>query len=867
MKNIIRCVFIATLVLFITSCNKISSSERLNNAQQEYKNHNYPAVIILLKNFIRDKPNNKEARILMAKSHYQLGNFLDAEKEYLRAIDLGVNIEEISYFYVTTLYAIEDHIGVTNFWEQNISILTNRQKADIAPVVSLAYLHQTSSQKSFEVATKGKDIASDLNNPELIMLNTAIANSYIKPANIDNTIKELKVACESYPTRWVICELLANALFSEDKFSQSAEVLKNIIANKPNHTMLVIKLADSYVRAENTDKAWEHINALLKIHPKQPYINLLAATIELKKENFIKALNHINTSINSGLVNPQTKLIASLAHYHLGNDEQALFHLQSLKTANPNNALVTRLYVAIQLRMGDADSISTAYSQAAASEENSEIFALASLALLKAGDSKKSARLIKVIDTSLITNQKILNSISLAKLASGDTSGIKDIEKSLNNLVKNNAAKNEISNVKFLLISSLLASGENKKAIEYVNNWSARFPNEVENKLLLVEIEKKSNNKNNVKIESLYKEVITLEPGHEAANVFFGQKSMSDGEFENSSKFFHQVINNNRFNFIAIRGYIFSQDKLNNRPQTLIYLEGLYPSYEVDLQERIALAQLYLFTEQPKKATVLLKKITEPNKTFKTNMLLAEAYIQTGNFVDSIDIYKKSLTNRSPDRQLIAKLAIAYEMSNNLNEAVKVFEKLKSDYPSNTQIGLVLANFQLFVNKQADTILYIESLTDEQQSHPAIIGLRGKAYYFSKQYAKALPFLKDSYIKTANKKLMPFIFDSKIKLNQVNDALAEMGKHLANNPEDITNRIYYATELNKHDQTRAINQYEQVILADKSNILALNNLAWLLYETGSLPEAKKYIDRAIKIAPNNSEVIDTNNKIKQALNR
>jgi len=867
MKKITDSIIIFIILLCVSACNKTPSSERFVNAQQAYNNKNYSAVIIQLKNLIRDEPQNKKARVLMAKSQYQLGNFLNAEKEFIRSIELGAELTEVTLFYMNTLYALEDHLAVINFWEENKNKLTKLNKAEIAPVISLAYLNQTKTQDSFEVAVLGEKLAIELQSAELIMINTAVSNSYKQPSNIVNTINELTESCESYPDRWIICNFLANALFSEKKFNEAAQVIEAVLQQKPNHTLLVLKLADSYVRAENSEKAELYVNALLKKYPKQPFVNLLAATIELRKENFDSSLNHINSSMNSGLVTPQAKLIASIAHYHLGNDEQALYHLQGLRNAFPNNPLITKLYVSVQLRLGDSDSITNAYSESIASEENSEIFALASLEFLKSGDSKKSTELMQKIDTSLIKNQKILNSVSLVKLATGDNSGIIDLENSLKALEADDSDKNEISKVKMLLISSLLANNEKEKALNYVNNWITKSPDTVENRLLLIEIERKKKDKDSLKIESIFNEILEISPNNEAANLFYGQKYYVSRKFSKATKYFAKVITNNKFNLLAIQGYFHSQKKLNNEVQAISYLESNFKNVQGNAQERTTLAQLYLLTNQPNKTVGLLKNITAENNTIKTQMILAEAYSESNDYRQAILIYEEQAKNQNISRQLISKLAIAYEKSGKLNEASSAFEKLKRSHPKNTQIGLILANFHLFDNKQAESIFYIESLSEQEQNHPAVIGLKGKAYYFSNKYTQALPLLEASYTKTANSKLMPFIFDSKIKLNKVKEALTEMEKHLQDNPDEMKNRVYYANELNKHDKNKAMSQYAQIIQNDESNLLALNNLAWLLYEAGNLSEAKKYIDRAINIAPNNPDVIDTNNKINQAINK
>ena len=745
--------------------------------------------------------------------------------------------------------------------------LENRVK--LAPVVVLAYLNQAKAQESYELAKLGKEQALELGLPELVTINTAIANTFNQPPDINNTITELSFACESYPERWVICNLLANTLFSEQRFTEAANVLENILEKKPNHTLLVVKLADSYVRAEDTENAELYVYALLKKYPKQPYVNLLAATLELKKENFNSALNYINSAMNSGLTSPQAKLIASLVNYQLGSNEQAMNHLRSLKSSFPDNPLVTKLYIAIQLRLGDTDSITEAYSDARASKDNSEIFALAGLELLKSGKSVKSAELLQKIDTSMIENQQILNTVSLAKLSTGDSSGIIDLENSLTRLIENKAPTQEITKVKVLLISSLLALDNIQKAEVYVNSWISSNPKSITNKLLLVQLERRKPSPDDNKIQKIYHSVLLTDEYNLVANLYFTNMFTKLGEYSSAEKYINKAIEKHENNITIAKSYLNVQEQLIGKDKAFNQLISRYANYEDSFETRLVLAQIYLIENQAEKVIELLATAQVPSHIEAANVkiILADANMTIGQFSNAIAIYQSLITKDVLNDRVIKNLALAYEKSNNVSEAVTTFEQLHLEYPANTQIGLLLSNFYIF-NKQPElSIKYIETLTAEQQNHPIVSGLKGKAYYFSEQCSKALPLLASSYQVTKNGKLMPYIFDCHIQNNNKIEATRIMEQHILEHPKETASRIYYANELHKYDKQSAIVQYKEVIAEDKKNILALNNIAWLLYEAGELDKAKKYIDIAIKLAPENPDVRDTLDKITQALNK
>lgn len=864
-KQIVKVVFLA---LLITACSELSTSELLVKAKGTYQEKNYAETIILTKNVIRNTPNSIEARILIADSYYQLGFFLDAEKEYSKAQELGASLEKIITNYSRALYGSDDYQVIIDLWTKNKDSLSDVKKAEVAPIVSLSYLKQSNTQKSFEIANASNELAIKSGVQELIDVNSALSNTYKQPIDIHTTISELSKACLTYDEQWISCYMLANAYFSQGQYDNAAEIFEKVLNSKPNYNPIIIRLADSYVRGSDDEKANRFVFALQKNYPDHPYVNLLTATLRLRSQEFELALNHINTTINKGMTTPQAKLTASIIHYNLGNDEQAIFHLKSLKTAYPDNLLITKLYIALQLRSGDATSITNAYSNTSPSKENTELFALASLELIKNGEYLNSVELINKIDTSLIEDQKILNSISIAKLASGNQTGIEDLERSLSKLRSNGSNSGEISKVKMLLISSLIANKQHDKADNYVNSWIAKEPKNIDNKLLLTRLENLKQVPNKIKLENIYQSIISVDKHNPTANLYFALQFTDKGDYKSAETFLDNALEVHSNNILVVANYLNLKQKMVGEASALKALVKHYNNYENDFAQRITLAQIYLLAKQPKNVLDLVKDIPIPAQSNQqvVHSIMAQAYTGVKDFENAIKIYLKMLENNSQDKQIIEKLALAYESSGDLKSAISAFESMHNQYKSNTQIGLILANYYIVDGQHSLAIDYIDSLSSEQQSHPIIMGIRGKALYFAKVYDQALISLSESYKKANNGKLVPFIFDSNIKLSKIQDAIDFMDEYLRLHPNDSSNRVYYANELYKLDKGKAINEYENVLAKDQKSIIALNNIAWLLYEDGEFSKAKTYIDKAVALAPSNKDVKDTLSKITTALN-
>ncbi|MDO6444996.1 PEP-CTERM system TPR-repeat protein PrsT [Colwellia sp. 1_MG-2023] len=854
-------------IIFTIGCGKLSIEEQMKNAEAEFNNNNYNTVIIQMKNIIKEQPENKNARLLLAHSNYSVGLFVDAEKEYLKAQSLGVDLNEFATNYMNSLYGIDDFIGIIDFWTQHSTELTLQSKAEISPVLSIAYLNQKDFQKSFDTANQGKLFAKETNNNKLIEVNMAYASTFDKSTDLTDKINQLSTVCDAYPQEWIMCNLLANSLYTEKRFSEAAIVYETILQNKPNFNQLVFKLADSHVRAKNYDDAEPFISSLLKTYPKQPYVNLLSATIAMNKGNYSRALEHINTTLNQNYKSPQARLIAGVIHYQLENFEQANSQLRGLISNYQNNPVVTKLYIATQLKLGNSEAMYSLIDQVDTSEDNSELFVNLSLELLNLGEEEKSKSVLKTIDTSLIENQQILRNISLMKLKSGDASGINDLEQALQNAINAQASPKEINNNKLLLISSLIALKDNLKAEKYVDAWIKDSPNNVENYQLLAEIEKQKEPVSISKLDEIYTLILSKDKNNTNANIYFGATALQNQKYDLAKQHYQTAFTTSPTNISALKGFYIANSNINTPDDIEKIVASALSDFQSNHQQRLVLAQFYLLSSKPEQAITLLENAKLDNKINKdeVNLIIGEALLQSKQFTKAIQLYKEMLNNDVTNIVAMEKILSAYKKSNDLNGAVETFEALNQKYPNDLQVGLSLASVYIYTSKKNRSLTFINSLSPEQQTSPIVRGIKGKALYAINQFQDALDELLISYEQLPDSATIRYIFDSYIKLNNSQDAIKHMGAHIEKYPNDLVNRVYFANELVKQNKEKAIEQYEYILNKDMKNIIVLNNIAWLLFEKGKLQEAKKYIDKALQYSPENPDIIDTFNQISEAL--
>ena len=79
---------LALCFILLSACQP-TPEERLNKAEEYIASAEYRTAVIELQNLLQAAPDNAQARLLLAQTSYQLGDFSQATSQFERAISLG----------------------------------------------------------------------------------------------------------------------------------------------------------------------------------------------------------------------------------------------------------------------------------------------------------------------------------------------------------------------------------------------------------------------------------------------------------------------------------------------------------------------------------------------------------------------------------------------------------------------------------------------------------------------------------------------------------------------------------------------------------------------------------------------------------
>jgi Tfp pilus assembly protein PilF len=89
-------LFVVLTLLLVSACGiGLDAEARLERAETALTDGEYRAAIIDAKNILRDEPDNLAARLVLGRASVEIGDGASAEKEFRRALELGVEIDTV----------------------------------------------------------------------------------------------------------------------------------------------------------------------------------------------------------------------------------------------------------------------------------------------------------------------------------------------------------------------------------------------------------------------------------------------------------------------------------------------------------------------------------------------------------------------------------------------------------------------------------------------------------------------------------------------------------------------------------------------------------------------------------------------------
>ena len=202
-------------------------------------------------------------------------------------------------------------------------------------------------------------------------------------------------------------------------------------------------------------------------------------------------------------------------------------------------------------------------------------------------------------------------------------------------------------------------------------------------------------------------------------------------------------------------------------------------------------------------------------------------------------------------------LASAYAVANRATDSVNELQKALAIAPDYPRARIALAKLRLTQNKLEAARKQVSVLSQQHPRMPEVIALEGELALREGKPKEAVAAFRRLAEQAPSTSAMIELAQAQLQAGHSEDATDTLSGWVKDHPADIQSRMALGNlYLRRKQLAEAQQEFEVVVKSSPKNVLALNNLAWLLRESHPTA-ALKYALQAVNLAPKAPPVLDT----------
>jgi putative PEP-CTERM system TPR-repeat lipoprotein len=848
-KNSNLAIPILITILLLGACSENKTTEdRIASATIALNNGDVNTAIINLKNVIKNDVNNSNARVLLGKIYLESGSGLNAEKELLKAYELG-NID--AAILLLRAYKIQNKYSEILEFSEGLSFSQPEDWALVGVYKALSLFRLNKDELANQAINNAIEISADSSYGRL-------GAAYLA-TNEKNNSEALKILDQLFletPDFIDGLMLKGQLSFANKDYKQAIVAFKRYQEIQPDDISIQLMLANSYVKNENYDEAEVHLDEVLLIAPNHAFTNQLKGVVRYAKNDLLNAKLHLDKAIQNGLNTPGNKLLTGVIAYQLEEYEQSYRYLSPLKEqldkAHPAFRILTMTELALGYNDGAIENLEQ-FEQI--SEDDTSLYVAATYALIREGKDEEAKKVIKKLEGTELNDISNIMKLGILKLSLKDMEGLLDLEKAVD-------ASPDHLQAKLSLVSAYVETNNFDKALKIVKNMQIEFPEDVLSYNLEGAIYLKTKEFN--KAKSSFKKSLSLEPDNVTALMFFVKEHIKNENFVEAHKSISKILLKQPNNLGALVINYRIKKAQGDTSQAIVYLQEAFAEKK-SIQYRLILAGAWLSERKYSNVINLLISIDDNEVQSLPNdywSMLAASYKGTKQVDIALLTYSRWLEFNPKVLSAWLQKIDLQENENDIEGAIYTVNNAIREITKNNKLKIIKAHLLMLSNSPSASSDILKTLNTEELNLPFTQGLRGQILFSQEKYTEALPLLISGYKASPNAKYSTLIYLTYYVSKKQSLGLAFLERHLSDTPDDLRSRVLLADQYLAIKSKLAKSHYEIIVKTSTKNIPALNNLAGIYLKEGNLALANKYGMQAVELAPNIPEVLDTIGEIK-----
>jgi putative PEP-CTERM system TPR-repeat lipoprotein len=830
----------------VAGCGSEDAASYVQSAKAYIAKADYKSAVIEIKNALQKDPNNAEARLLLGEALLDSGDPVGAETELRKALDAGMSRDRAWPPLARALVIQGQFAKVTN--ELDASRLDDaKARTELGVDIAVAEAGQGNVDKARSDVKK--ILAAQPDNVRALLLDAQFEG---QSGNLDAVRRNLEVALRAEPTSLDALLMKAELELATRHPDEAQKLMEQAIDAHPDSIAARGALVSLAVTSGKLDVAKAQLAKMKELQPKELRTVYSDALVAFAEGDNARARASVQRLLAARPDHLPSLELSGLVDLQLGTYASAEETLYRVLTRVPQDLVARRGLAMVYLRTGRAaQALDTLKPALAQRPDDPTLLRTAGEAYLAAGNTEQATRAYE--RANALDKGNVASEVRLAQVrfAAGDTT------RAFNDLEAISSSEATIGQADLALFAAHLKRREYDKALAVVDGLEKKAPKSAlpwnlrgSVYVAMRDLEK---------ARASYEKALELQPGFAAAAASLAAIDIQEGKLKAARDRYDKLVAKNPKNEQLLLGSA-ELLRMGGAPpgDVRAAFEKAVSANPGSVRARLALIGYEVSIRDTKAAmTAAQSAIAAIPKDPQLLEALANVALMNGDANQAVDTLKQLVVLQPQNPAALLRLADAQLATKDYSAALDSARKALALKPDLGPAWATIAKVYLASGKPDAALDEARKLQKDKPDKAIGYALEAEILLAEKKVPEATAAFRSGLQHEASAPVAARLYQILVASGQQSEADAMAARWINEHPKDLSllQLVAQSNQIRKA-YGAAIDGYKRVIEIDPDNVVALNNIAWIMVEQGD-PKGVEYAERAHRLAPFSPNVLDT----------